>query len=212
MTPQDIEQVMQCLQPRTVPAQTRLITAGRPVAEFLLLVSGTVRIGGVREELKPLIIGLRGPCEVLGEISLIDGLPPTANVTTEEQCSLLCMSRDSFYECMMSVPQFAINIARILTRRMRIATDQIQWLAGEDVTGRVCCFLQFHAQEYGVPHPRGTLIPMRITHEVLAQMVSFSRQRVSAVVASLKRKGILSTISGSRFVIHDLDSLHPRTP
>jgi hypothetical protein len=64
--------------------------------------------------------------------------------------------------------------------------------------------------EYGQQTPEGVLIPLCLTLDVLAQMVGFSRARVSGVIASLKRNRVLSSTPDHRFLIHRIGSLQQR--
>lgn len=67
-------------------------------------------------------IGRIGPGEVIGELSLIDGQPRSAEVRATSPLRVLEISRDDFRALVDGAPQFAVNLLGALARRIR-ATD-----------------------------------------------------------------------------------------
>lgn len=75
-------------------------------------------------------VGLIGPGELLGDVSLLDPGPATASVVAPQGCTVLRMARASFDELRASDPAVASAIVRqllwSLSARVRVATHQLE--------------------------------------------------------------------------------------
>ena len=81
------------------------------------------------------------------------------------------------------MPALSYNLLRIVARRLRLATAQIQALATLDLHGRVARQILALAEECGSTGQNGTMtIPLRLTQSDLAEMVGASRVRVNEVI------------------------------
>jgi CRP-like cAMP-binding protein len=58
-----------------------------------------------------------GAC--FGEMSLFDAEPRSASITTLESCDCLMLTQQQLYEAIDETPGIAINIIRLLSRRIR---------------------------------------------------------------------------------------------
>jgi len=104
----------------------RIIQEDEPSGRCHMLVSGTVRVAAHatdREESYAIL----NPRDHFGEISLIDGLAPSASVVAEEAVETLSISHDDLKDLMATDPRVAaallMSMMRSLCRRLR-ETDQ----------------------------------------------------------------------------------------
>jgi CRP/FNR family cyclic AMP-dependent transcriptional regulator len=157
------------------------------------------------------ILAIRGPGEVLGEMSILDSLGRSANAETMEDCDLCWLDRVTFKNYLQSTPIMAYNLACILARRLRIASVQIQALSSMDVYGRVSRQLLAFANEFGEPAANGDVrIPLRLTQPDLASLVGASRVRVNQVLVFYKRHKYLTVDHEHRITIHNAAALAKR--
>jgi diguanylate cyclase (GGDEF)-like protein len=61
----------------------------------------------------------------VGEMSVIDGIPPAAYVIAKETCSVFPIHRDCLYKLIADASPVASNLLRLLTRSMRVNTQRI---------------------------------------------------------------------------------------
>ena len=109
-----IERVGELTEEVDVPAGKVLIRQGDAGGDLMVLVSGQVSIerDGTR-------VTTLGPGDFFGEISLIDGRPRTATVTTETPSRLLVVSHREFHALMDQIPEVAAQILQALADRVR---------------------------------------------------------------------------------------------
>ncbi len=98
---------------RTVPPGTTLTTAGHRGSELFVILSGTVAVSRSGRHLAEL-----GAGEFVGEISLLDAGPRTADVATTSQCEILVVSAPDFAE-LLAIPHVSRAVIEALCARLR---------------------------------------------------------------------------------------------
>ncbi len=83
-------------------------------------MSGSVRVHLSDRELAQL---KQGAC--FGEMSLFDAEPRSASVTTLEPCACLMLTQLQLYDAIDETPGIAINIIRLLSRRIRELNNKL---------------------------------------------------------------------------------------
>jgi CRP/FNR family cyclic AMP-dependent transcriptional regulator len=86
-------------------------------------------------------------------------------------------------------PVLALNTARALCERLRVAEDQLESLAFRGVTARLAEKLLDLMDRYGRVTPRGIRIDERFTHVQLAEMIGTSRETLTKVLNELRDGG-----------------------
>ena len=184
------------LHQRTAPMGTTLMMVEQAGEVAYLIHRGTVKISVDQADGTEVILSVRGPGELVGEMSLIDRQGRSANVVTLEKCTLLWVDRATFGDWLETMPVLTINLLRLLSRRLRLANARTLALATLDVNGRVARQILAFADEYGEPAGGPTvLIPLRLTQGDLAGMVGASRIRVNEAMVTYKRQRLISVDS-----------------
>jgi len=96
------------------PANHTIFTEGQEGRSLYIVVSGQVRVHIGNQELVQLD---QGTC--FGEMSLFDAEPRSASVTTIVPCDCLVLTQQQLYEAIDETPGVAVNIIRLLSRRIR---------------------------------------------------------------------------------------------
>lgn len=96
------------------PANHTIFTEGQEGRSLYIVVSGSVRVHIGDRELTQLS---EGAC--FGEMSLFDAEPRSASVTTLKTCECLVLTQMQLYDAIDETPGIAINIIRLLSRRIR---------------------------------------------------------------------------------------------
>lgn len=87
---------------------------GQEGRSLYVVVSGRVRVHIGNRELVKLE---DGAC--FGEMSLFDSEPRSASVTTLTKCDCLVLTQQQLYEAIDEMPEVAVNIIKLLSRRIR---------------------------------------------------------------------------------------------
>lgn len=200
----DLQSIAKHISTHTHPRNTILMHEGEPPDAMYIVTDGRVKIYVSDAEGKELVLDTLSPGEFFGELALIDGSPRSATVVTTTETTISKILKTDFDHCLQASPKIAVNLLKILSRRIRTMNDNIKDLALLDVYGRVARTILRLAQERN-----GVLITDPITQQELANMVGASREMVSRVIKTLKSEGYIS-ISGKQItVISTLPSALP---
>jgi CRP/FNR family cyclic AMP-dependent transcriptional regulator len=196
---------------KTLPAGAHVITAEDPGETVYVVLEGSVKVFVTRSDGTEVVLAVLGRGELIGEMSLADSLGRSANVITLEETNFLLMDRGTFRASVEELPTMALNLANVLSRRLRLANAHLRAVAAMDVPGRVAAQVLALAREYGEPSSKnGTLIPLPLTQSDLAALVGASRVRVNQAIAFYKKRRYLSVGTDRRITIHDADALARR--
>jgi CRP/FNR family cyclic AMP-dependent transcriptional regulator len=197
-----LKRLSEVLRKKSVPAGTNMITADQPGEVVYVLLEGTVKILIEQVDGREVILAFLGAGDTVGEMSLVDSSGRSANVMTMEKCTFLWMDRSTFQDLLKNVSEFAQNLVRLLSSRLRMANEQIQSLSSLDVAGRLARQILAFAERYGEPVEGGTQISLRLTQTDLAELVGASRERVNQVMVDFRQKGYLAVDSGHHILVH----------
>lgn len=175
-------------QRRVYAKNSFVINAGDSSDCFYLIQSGKIKIVILDKEGKEVILSILGPGEHFGEFSLIDGQPRSATAVTMEESALLIVSKDQFRECLSANPDIAERVMICLTQRLRDADRKIEGLALYDVYSRLVRTLS----DLSMEQDGKFVLPQRLTHQDLANMIGASREMITRILRDLAVGGYIS--------------------
>jgi CRP/FNR family transcriptional regulator, cyclic AMP receptor protein len=208
LTREQLSDLATLLKRRDYAAGVPVITADEPGETIYIVLAGSVKVHVEHPDGTGVVLAILGPGEVVGEMSLADSLGRSASVTTLEETSFLWVDRATFRRSVRETPTLALNLANVLSRRLRLTNIHLRSLATLDVPGRVAAQLVAFAQEYGEDAPGGGVrVPMRLTQADLAGLVGASRVRVNQTLGYFRRQNFISVAEDNRFIVLDQDAL-----
>lgn len=105
------------------PAGHTIVKQGDEGRSLYILASGRVKVHIGHRELAKL---KKEDC--FGEMAVLDAEPRSASVTTLEPSECLMLTQQQLYEAIDETPDVAVNIIRLLSRRIRELNQQINAL------------------------------------------------------------------------------------
>lgn len=156
---------------------------------MLALTSGRVRLSVSTPTGKELVLRHMAAGEVLGEFSLIDGLPRSADATAVEACSAVVLQRDRFMRVAEQYPQLGLALARHLCQQLRSTNYQMESIALYDLRSRVARFLLFALRSEG--DTGRARLRMALNQGELALVLGASRPKINQVLQSMLADGLL---------------------
>lgn len=111
----------------TFPAKYTIVKQGQEGRSLYILAAGQVQVHiGNRK----LAILQREAC--FGEMAVFDSEPRSASVTTLEPCTCLVLNQQQLYGAIEETPGIALNIIRLLSRRIRELNQQVNAIEPAD--------------------------------------------------------------------------------
>ncbi|WP_062357596.1 Crp/Fnr family transcriptional regulator [Herbidospora yilanensis] len=184
-----------------------VFTQGDPSTWVLLVLSGKVKISAATESGTDVVLAVRGPGAVVGEMASIDGQPRSATVTAVEPVEGLAI-RD-FAGFLREHGRVAVLIMRTVTERLRDADRKRVEYGVLDTADRVANRLVELAERYGEQVPGGVSLELPLSQDELASWVGSSREAVNKALRGLRDRGLIET-GRRRVLINDMDGLRRR--
>ena len=174
---------------------TVLIEEGDSGDSVYIVLEGRLRAFVSDARGREITLGLHGPGEYVGEMSL-DGGKRSASVQAVEASSCAVVTRETVLRHVAADNEFALGLIHRLIRRARLATESARSIALLDVYSRLRRLLEERAQ----PQPDGTrVLAERLTHQAIASEIGCSREMVSRLLKDLDAGGYVS--AGRREIV-----------
>ncbi len=174
-------------------------------SNLFFIKSGRVKISGISDEGDEAIFSILGEGEFFGELSLIDGLPRSATVTSIDDIELWVLHRGDFLELLERYPQVAITLLKELARRIRKSDMQIKSLSLKDARGRVASALIRLAEDIGEMRGGKVVINELPLQRDLANIAGTSRETISRVIKKLEEEYHLVKMDNA-LIFNDFDN------
>jgi CRP-like cAMP-binding protein len=192
-----------------VAAGTRLLAAGDEVDRVLVVGSGEVellaRVGGGRR-----VVAVVRKGGVIADIPLFLDAPMPFDAVVSRLALICTLDREALLAFLTSAPSASLRWMRSIAVRLDDDRRRLLAILGSDLTAQVAFLLLEHAEADGDGPP-----VVRLSHDVLADLLGARRQSVSRIIADLRDRRLVTT--GYRTVrLVDLDGLAdltgPRLP
>lgn len=194
---------------RTFPAGSVLLFQDEQDDRVILILAGRVKVIRADQDRHELLLAIRDPGDLLGELAFIDGLPRVATVTALEEVEALVMNAGALREHLRVSPDVAVALLESVTARFREDSVQRMQLAALDTLGRVCARITELAERYGRTTDAGIEVEMPISQEELATWTGASRAGVAKALQTLRELGWLET-ERRVLIVRDVESLRGR--
>lgn len=201
MEAEDLATLARYLYQKTMHKGQILFQQGDTGDEFLIVTQGAVKVELVNPDGKELTLAILKPYQFLGELALLDDFPRSANAIALEEGQLLALNKRDFLHVVNQFPRMFSPIARQLTRRVRVLTDDIASMAFLDSFTRTARKLVSLAQDL-CPQDSAheVTIPQTLTHQELANLVGATRETVTKVLSDMKARHLI-TIKSHKITI-----------
>jgi CRP-like cAMP-binding protein len=205
LSEEDLEKVAGLLKER-VYRRNDIVFFEEDTGSFMYFVKeGRVKVSRLLPNGKEMILAFHETGEYFGEMSLIDGGTAPASVTAVTNTTIYVLSARDFSH-LLDHPQMNRMILTTLCDRCRDAWAQIEVLTFHNADARIRMAFYQLAQKRGVVTQGGVVIPMKLTHKELSDIVGISRETATRVLSHLQEQGLVK-VDTRRFIITDPDRL-----
>jgi CRP/FNR family cyclic AMP-dependent transcriptional regulator len=176
--------------------------------DVFFLISGEVRILIRTQSGKEVILGEMRGGQFFGELSAIDGVKRSANVTALTRGELCMMPAALFRELVFAAPPVADRLLRLLAGRVRELNARLMEQAVLDLRHRLYSeLLRMSAPRAGTSGERAVSPPPY--HHVLAARIGCRREQVTREFTSMSQEGLIDRTRGA-LIIRRPDVLEAR--
>ena len=158
--------------------------------DLYAVLSGIFRVVIIDDKGDEIILAYVKPGEIVGEMSMIDGLGRTGTLVADEESEICLVPRKAFNEIMQKDFNVTLYLMEILTERLRKADELIESLAFLNVKERILKYLLESVPE-GEEPVDGYYTTKKHTHQELSNRIGASRESVTKCLKILSLEGVL---------------------
>jgi CRP/FNR family transcriptional regulator, cyclic AMP receptor protein len=143
------------------------------------------------------ILAFLGRGAIVGELSIIDGLPRSATVMAVRDAAVSFLSRADFEAFAEKHPEVYKSLVRLLAQRLRETDAAVAASSFLSLKGRVARTMLELAEHFGQEVGLGRIvIRQKIGQNDLAAMAGIARENVTRVLNDWQRQKVVSRLSG----------------
>jgi CRP/FNR family cyclic AMP-dependent transcriptional regulator len=178
--------------PRRYPSGSTLFLEGDRGASVLVIRAGRVKVRKETAEGHELVLALRGPGALVGELAALEhGIAHrSATVIALSPVVVQVIPNDAFLE---QHPRALLALTRIIIGRLHDADRRRAEFGAYDTLGRVARVLAELLATSGVATNGEVRLEPSLSQHELAGLVGASRESVVRALAELRRRGVIST-------------------
>lgn len=166
------------------------------------LVKAVARVGDAQQ----VVLALRGPGDIVGELANINGGRRSATVVAVNRVEAFVVRREEFARFLGRYPDAANSLHRTVVGRLCEADRDRLAAASMSVGQRLARLLLKIAHRHGVPAPGGVRRIDQLSQDDLAACIGGARRTVAREIGEWRTRGIISTERRS-VIIHEPDVL-----
>jgi CRP-like cAMP-binding protein len=168
---------------------TVLFEQGEESDGLYIVLNGIVRIYLTADDGREATISLLEDGEMIGEISLLDGLPRSAGAAALTETRVVFIPHRSFCDVLDASPKITRQVLLMLCERLRAANDQVDQAIFHDLRYRLLVLLRQIAVIHGRVERDMSVVDLDLTQGMLAQMLGASREAVNKQLRALAKEG-----------------------
>ncbi len=186
----------------------RIQLPGDPGKSVYLLKSGRIKVVRLSrtEDSQEFTLACLEPDEIFGELDRAEDSSRETVAEALEEVVIRMISREDFERLLEQTPAPVIKLIKRRGLRTREIKTEIKELVFKDVPERLGRLLLGLADEYGVAHPQGIRLRIRLSYQELGKLTASTKNTVLLALSVLKRKGYIDLDRKDIFV-KDKDGL-----
>ncbi len=186
---------------RTFTAGEMIFLEGEAGDGLWIVEKGRVKIYKLSPDGNEHILHLRGPGKTFNDIAALDGAENPANAAAlSNEVLVWLIPSDVIRQVLLQNPQVALNVIRLLGRRVRHLVSQIEDLALYSVIVRLARFLLKQTEDPSLSGPG-------VTRTAIAAHLNTTPQTISVALRELEAAQAIE-FNRHRITIIDEDKLH----
>jgi CRP/FNR family transcriptional regulator len=195
----ELESIRKLIFEKTAARAEMVLLEGESAANLYFVASGAVKVFKTSAEGKEQILSIVRPGESFNDVPIFDGGPNPASARTMGPVLLYGIKKNDIKAILRDHPQIALNVIKVLARRVRHLVSLVEDLSFRHVISRVAKILFEHiGDEMG----RGP----RLTQQEMAAMAGTAREVVGRSLKALEEEGAIK-LDRHRIVITDKGAL-----
>jgi CRP-like cAMP-binding protein len=195
----ELESIRKLVFEKTADRAEMVLLEGELAANLYFVASGAVKVFKTSAEGKEQILSIVRPGESFNDVPMFDGGPNPASARTMGPVLLYGIKKNDMKDILRDHPQIALNVIKVLAKRVRHLVSLVEDLSFRHVISRVAKILFEHVGDEMGHRPR-------LTQQEMAAMAGTAREVVGRSLKALEEQGAIK-LDRHRIIITDKEAL-----
>jgi CRP-like cAMP-binding protein len=195
----ELESIKKLVFEKTVDRAEMVLLEGESAVNLYFVASGVVKVFKTSAEGKEQILSIVRPGESFNDVPIFDGGPNPVSAQAMGPVLLYGIKRNDMEAILRDHPKIALNVIKVLAKRVRHLVSLVEDLSFKHVISRVAKILFEHI---GGEMGRGS----RLTQQEMAAMAGTAREVVGRSLKALENEGAIK-LDRHRIIIKDKEAL-----
>lgn len=179
---------------------------GEPAEAVYFVKSGKVKISKNTPDGKEHIIHIMTDGDVFAEACLFGISPYPANAEAIEDSEVYMIKNSDLEKLLESSPKTAIQIIKVMSKRLNLVSSQIENLALRDAFGKTAALIIRLLKDNGINAENGAVLRTNLSRQDMGNMVGLTRETLTRALTRLKNDRAIE-IERDEIIVLDMDKL-----
>lgn len=195
----------------TIKKGTLIFNEGDPLGRLYLIKEGYVKLYRLMREGRDGTTYLLGPGHIIGLRALLSADESAKhNAEAITNVEILTISRKQYLDAASKNPELLVDLMHAYIERLNYTEQKLVGFMFTDATVRVAHFLLNCYKRFGKKDAKLAVIPVPLTHQLIADFVGAFRETVSVALKKLENQNLIKVDKG-KIIINDLKKLEKFT-
>jgi CRP-like cAMP-binding protein len=191
---------------RHLRAREVLFTLGEAGSSIVLVLEGYMKLSSVTPCGREIVLEIAGPGRVFGELAVLNDWPRSADAVALSACRVLIVDGGQLMHAMMRSPEAILATTRMLSMRLRSATEQIIDSVTLPAPARLAKALLHLAALHSHDDPGGLHIDLELSQRELGGMTDLTRESINKHLSGWRDAGWVKLV-GKTITLTDVGAL-----
>ncbi|MCO1580490.1 Crp/Fnr family transcriptional regulator [Crossiella sp. SN42] len=190
------------LERRVYQPKTPVYAEGDPGDRMFIIASGQVMLTRTACDREGrLVLGLRGPAEIFGEVDFLDDSPRVTSAVARSELTVLAMNRRRLRSWIRNHPDVGHALLRLLARDQRHSYEKLTHLRCADLPSRLALSLLQRWKLQGTTEQGVCTVDLGLNQKELAQMIGASRDQTNKMLSHFRHRGWIRIEGRTLFIL-----------
>lgn len=169
-----------------------IFSVGDPADAMCLIESGRVKVSQLSADGKEQIVAIYQTGDLFGEVCICKKGVREQQAVALEPLSLVSFRVKELLKLLQNKPEMVFNLLMLFCTRVAECQERAASLAFDEVRERLVKeMLRLSGLPTGAPASGGVRLPVRLTHEELANLANTTRENVTKIMNEFREDGLL---------------------
>lgn len=159
--------------------------------KFYMLKKGAVKITKLTSQGNEIILDIFSGVTLFGEIGVLNPQERDESAVVVEDGLICTVTKEDFEKLVQMIPGLVIKMTKIIGLRRWKIENKLLDLLYRTVEERLAITFLNLLDDFSIPHGKGYLLKIRLTHKDFADLIASTRETVTAALNKMKREGLI---------------------